>query len=105
MSTLAPSLHPNALRFVEDEAARRALLKVFREAQQITGTETGRPVLVMLVSRRLACLYEMLVASGDVDRFDPAGFEVVTDRVPDAGNDDWSGRRAVLIDDVSGCHN
>ena len=100
MSTLAPSCHPDALRFVKDEAARRALLKVFREAQQITDTETGRPVLVMLVSRRLACLYEMLVASGDIDRFDPAGFEVVTDRVPDAGNENCSGRRAVLIDDV-----
>lgn len=100
MSVPAPSGHPDALRFVEDEAATNALLKVFREAQRITDTETGRPVLVMLVSRRLACLYEMLVASGDIERFDPAAFEVVSDRVLDADRDSWTGRRAVLIDDV-----
>ena len=100
MSTPAPSCHPDALRFVEDEAARKVLLKVFRQAQQITDTKSGRPVLVMLASRRLACLYEMLVASGDIGRFDPVGFEVVTDRVLDTDSENWSGRRAVLIDDV-----
>ena len=100
MSTPAPSRHADALRFVKDEAAREALLKVFQEARQITDTDPGRPVVVMLVSRRLACLYEMLVASGDIDRFDPAGFEVVSDRVLDADRDNWAGRRAVLIDDV-----
>ena len=100
MSNSAPSSHPDALRFVKDEAAREALLKVFREARQITDTGTGQPVVVMLVSRRLACLYEMLVASGDIDRFDPDDFEVVSDRVLDADRDNWTGRRAVLIDDV-----
>lgn len=100
MSSPAPSFRRDALRFIRDEAAREALLKVFREARQITDTETGEKVVVMLVSRRLACLYEMLVASGDIDRFDPAGFEVVSDRVLDADRDDWAGRRAVLIDDV-----
>ena len=100
MSNPAPSFCRDALRFIEDEAAREALLRVFREARQITDTKTGQKVVVMLVSRRLACLYEMLVASGDIDRFDPAGFEVVSDRVLDADRDNWSGRRAVLIDDV-----
>ena len=100
MSNPAPSFHRDVLRFIEDEAARDALLRVFGEARRITDNATDKKIVVMLVSRRLACLYEMLVASGDIERFDPAHFEVVSDRVLDADRDKWTGRRAVLIDDV-----
>ena len=93
----------NALRFVEDDAVQQALLRVFERARDAEDPN-GRRVLVMLVSRRLACLYEMLIASGQVERFGPDQFEVVTDRVLDAlpkdRADEWTGRRAVLIDDV-----
>ena len=90
----------SGLRFVEDEQARDALLGVFEKAQEIECAAPDEKVLVMLVSRRLPCLYEMLVAGGDIDRFDPDKFEVVTDRVLDTGREEWSGRRVVLVDDV-----
>ncbi|MXY04121.1 MAG: hypothetical protein F4Y66_15005 [Acidimicrobiales bacterium] len=98
-SMTAQGASRNALRFVEDETAQQALLSVFERAREAEDPN-GRRVLVMLVSRRLACLYEMLIASGQVERFDPDQFEVVTDRVLDASPPGWSDRRAILIDDV-----
>lgn len=113
----------DSLRFVTDDEAKHALLRVFERAREVKDPNGGR-VLVMLVSRRLACLYEMLVASGQVRRFDSERFEVVTDRVldtlpehvsgeaalPSVGDagyrlsteppPQWNGRRTVLIDDV-----
>lgn len=89
----------DVLRFLENEDAADALLRVFERARQVEDPAGGR-VLVMLVSRRLACLYEMLIASSQIERFDPERFEVVTDRLLDASPQDWSGRRAVLVDDV-----
>ena len=103
----AGSQGDKSLEFVEDIDARRELRRVFERVREMRakadiGPQSGRvspPLLVMLVSRRLACLYEMLVESG-MERFDPDTFEVVTDRVLDANPDDWTGRHAVLVDDV-----
>ena len=103
MSPKSSLSESDAFRFVGDAEAKQALLDLFDKAQRVKSNKAG-PVLVMLVSRRLSCLYEMLLSSGDISPFDRNGFEVVTDRVLDTCDDKakgrWRNRRAVLIDDV-----
>src|SRR2546421_379435 len=81
---------------VRDEEIRRALVDVFRRANREVETRsaTGEEVVVVLVSRRLTCIYSMLTAAG-MPRFDA----VVSDRAL-AANADVTGRHVVLIDDA-----
>lgn len=90
----------SVLRFVDDEAARDALLGAFRQAGQTTAAAGGK-VLVMLASQRVACIYEMLAGGGEIERFDPDRFEVVGSLAADTGRVVCAGRRVVLIDDAA----
>lgn len=62
----------------------------------------GPRTLVVLVSRRLACLYVMLINEGVLAALDPDNFEVVTDRVLEATSsvDEWRNRSVIVVDDV-----
>lgn len=87
-----------ALEPISDRELRDALAATFRRAAELAMTrdDHGRPTLVVLVSRRLTCVYDMLVAAG-MSLFDAA--EVVSDRVLDAESMDLGGRRVILLDD------
>jgi hypothetical protein len=87
-----------SLRHVRDEELRRALAELFVRAGELAATpaEDERPAVIVLVSRRLSCVYHMLLASG-LDALEP--FDVITDRALDGGMADLAGRRVVLVDD------
>lgn len=75
----------------------RALVRMIERAAVLARAEPGElPRIVVLVSRRMSCLYDMLVLRG-MNPFE--GCEVVSDRVLDGSPPDWRGRRAVLCDD------
>ena len=106
MSTQSSLSPTDALRIVSNAEAKQALLDLFAGAHRVQNNSDD-PLLVMLLSRRLACICEMLADNGDIARFDLENFEIVTDRVLDAldendadNNERWIGRSAVLINDV-----
>ncbi len=71
------------LAHVRDAELREALASLFTSAAEIANGSTGnQPTVVILVSRRLSCVYDMLVASG-LDVLDQC--EVITDRALDGG--------------------
>lgn len=84
------------LSHVRDEELRRALVDVFDRARREvrSRSDAGEEVVVVLVSRRLTCIYAMLTAAG-MPRFDA----VVSDRAL-AANADVGGRCVVLVDDA-----
>lgn len=57
----------------------------------------GHEILIVLVSRRLSCLYEMVLAAGYEDL---RGLEVVSDRALEGGVRPERGQRVLLVDDV-----
>jgi len=69
-----------------------------RIAEVVNGEQPGE-VLVVLVSRRLSCVYTMLLDAG-MPRLDEGGqCEVVFDRALD-GNLGWRGSHALVLDDM-----
>jgi hypothetical protein len=86
------------LAHVRDEELRNALAQLFLRAAEVAAKPSfdGRPAVVVLVSRRLSCVYDMLVANG-LDVLD--GCEVVTDRALDGGVSDLEGRVVIVLDD------
>lgn len=98
MSTASLADWAAPLRHVRDEELRQALAELFLRAGELAAmpTEDGRSAVIVLVSRRLSCVYHMLLASG-LDALSP--FDVITDRALDGGMADLAGRRVVVVDD------
>lgn len=96
--SVSPADWAAPLDHVRDEELRAALSRLFVRAHEAASTSTtdGAPTVVLLVSRRLSCVFDMLVASG-MDLLD--GCEVMTDRALDGGASDLRGRRVILLDD------
>src|SRR4051812_31771148 len=77
---------------------RRALSTIFDRAQARVSEHVGdKRMLIVLVSRRMTCLYDMLKAA-DFNGFDSA--EVVSDRALESGSVDLAGRSILLLDDA-----
>lgn len=89
----------DCLADVRDGELRGALVALFDHAAAFVRSRPKRelPPLVVLVSRRLSCLYEMLAAH-EFAGFDEA--EVISDRALEAGFSDLRGRDVLLLDDV-----
>jgi hypothetical protein len=91
----------SALSNVAEERFSSALVELFEFAQRFTESHSvaGRKCRIVLVSRRLSCLYEMACRA----RMPPFDLnkecEVVYDRALD-GNPSWAGVPTLVLDDV-----
>lgn len=89
---------PRCLDAIADVELRVALMRLFERTNDLIRAHEGEQrVLVVLVSRRMTCLYDMLL--GD-DFPGLVGGEVVSDRALDADSVEIAGRRIVLLDDA-----
>jgi hypothetical protein len=87
-----------SLKLVSEARLRRALWRIFERAEERISAHAGdKRMLIVLVSRRMTCLYHMLKASG-FNGFD--GAEVVSNRALDSRSVDLAGRSIVLLDDA-----
>ena len=82
---------------------RVAIVDLFNSARariaEITSGEQPGEVLVVLVSRRLSCVYTMLLDAGMPRLDESVQCEVVFDRALD-GNLGWRGSHALVLDDM-----
>ena len=82
---------------------RTAIVDLFERARaridEITSGEQPGKVLVVLVSRRLSCVYAMLLDAGMPPLDEGGQCEVVFDRALD-GNLGWRGSHALVLDDM-----
>lgn len=87
---------------IEDLRARDALVRLFQravaDASEIAAA--GFEVVVILVSRRLSCLYEMLVDAGFDDLVEIPGCTVISDRALEGSVRPSPEQRIILIDDA-----
>jgi hypothetical protein len=84
----------SALGVVEDAVLRQAVVDVFETARQ--RAEAGEVDVVVLAARRLACVYQLLVAKGMPELTDLCA--VVSDRFLDVPGE-WEWRNALILDD------
>lgn len=88
----------HCLGSIKDVELRGALWRLFEWAGTVIAAHQGaKPALVVLVSRRMTCLYDMFFGSG-FPGF--TGAEVLSDRALDASSVDLASRTIVLIDDA-----
>jgi hypothetical protein len=83
-----------ALGAVEDEALRRGIVEIFEIARQ--RAQAGEVDVVVLAARRLACVYQLLVAQGMPELTDSCA--IVSDRFLDVPWE-WEWRNALILDD------
>lgn len=86
----------SALSYVRDRELASALLATFQQAEDLTKAVPNS--MLVLVSRRAACVYEMLVQTRMIPRF--TWCDVVSDRLFDTRTTGFVGRHAVLVDDT-----
>ncbi len=87
-----------ALEPVHNERLRRALQRVFERAGALVERhEDAERMLIVLVSRRMTCLYDMLRTEKLVNF---GGAEVVSDRALDSNSVEVLDRSVLLLDDA-----
>jgi hypothetical protein len=92
-----PSSWP-ALAPIRDERLGRAVQRVFEHGKALVERHAATDrMLIVLVSRRMTCLYHMLKSAGLVDFRDA---EVVSDRAINSSSIDLRNRSVLLLDDA-----
>ena len=85
---------PSVIGAIEDEELRDGVAQIFRDAQDLI--DKGELDMVVLATRRLACLYQLLIAAEMMPEL--SGCLVVSDRFLDVATE-WKWPRVLIIDD------